>query len=317
LDFNWAGKSVFVSGGAGVIGTALVNQLLQAGARVFVGDLKPLPSAWIQQVKSGVLNYRQGDLLSMQSEEIAQIAPEIYFHLAATFERSEETYAFWGENFHHNVHLSHHLMQLLKELPKLQKVVFASSYLVYNPDQYLSTGQPKPIVPLHEECAAAPRNLCGAAKFYHERELAFLKLFKPHLQLVSARIFRSYGKDSRDIVSRWIRAALLGEVLQVFRPEGRFDFVHAEDVAFALKKLAETDFSGVVNVGSGRARAIQELVELLWAYFPGLQTEVQESSIPLESSQADMRKFYALTQWNGFRPLEQTVPEIIAYNKDK
>jgi carbamoyl-phosphate synthase large subunit len=57
-------------------------------------------------------------------------------HLAATFERSAESYEFWEENFRHNVRLSHHLMSLAKDAPSVKRVVFASSYLIYDPSLY-------------------------------------------------------------------------------------------------------------------------------------------------------------------------------------
>src|SRR5262245_25365404 len=124
-------KRVFVSGGAGVIGTALVNILLEAGADLFVGDLKPCPKGWL-----GKLKYWQGDLNAITSQELLSFNPEMFFHLAATFERSEETFFFFDENFHHNVQLSHHLMTILKQSSTLRKVVFASSYLIYDPHLY-------------------------------------------------------------------------------------------------------------------------------------------------------------------------------------
>ena len=77
------GKRVFVSGGAGVIGRELVPRLLAAGAIPIVGDLKPRPAHF----GAGVI-YRQGDLNAMTEAEFHLHAPEVYIHLAATFERS-------------------------------------------------------------------------------------------------------------------------------------------------------------------------------------------------------------------------------------
>ena len=119
------GKRVFVSGGAGVIGRELVPRLLAAGAIPIVGDLKPRPAHF----GPGVL-YRQGDLNAMTEAEFHLHAPDVFIHLAATFERSTESYEFWEENFLHNVRLSHHLMTLAKDCPSLRRVVFASSYLI-------------------------------------------------------------------------------------------------------------------------------------------------------------------------------------------
>ena len=100
-------KKVFISGGAGVIGRELVSLLIKENADIFVGDLQPCPKEFKGKVK-----YRQGDLNELTYQEISSFAPEIFFHLAATFERSTETYEFWEENYRHNCLLTHHLISL-------------------------------------------------------------------------------------------------------------------------------------------------------------------------------------------------------------
>ena len=309
---DWHRKRVFVSGGAGVIGTALVNQLIDKGADLFVGDLKPQPPEW-----KGRLSYRQGDLITLTAKEVKEFSPEVYFHLAATFERSIETYEFWEENFHHNIHLSHHLMTLLKDLPSLKKILFASSYLIYDPNLYLFPKPPVQVTSLAETGLAAPRNLCGMAKWLHEKELWFLKQFNPSLQIICARIFRSYGKNSRDIISRWIRMLLKGESITVYRPEGKFDFIYAEDVAEGLLRLADSPLSATVNLGSGNARPISQVVKLLEPHFSHFSSKQGASDIPFEASQANMDSFYQITGWRGFRPLEDTVPLLIDFERQK
>ena len=187
---------VFVSGGAGVIGKELVKKLLNRNCQIYVGDLKPQPVEWI-----GKILYRQGDLNSLSKDEILSFQPDLFFHLAATFERSTESYEFWDENFHNNILLSHHLMTLLKDLQSLKKVIFASSYLIYNPDLYLSDMYTGKIYKLKETDQVLPRNLTGMAKIAHEIELRFLNNFKnKQFKFVSARIFRGYGKGSKDVI---------------------------------------------------------------------------------------------------------------------
>lgn len=303
-------QRIFISGGAGVIGTALVNSLINQGHEILVGDLKPQPPEW-----KGRLTYRQGDLLTMTSKEIQQFNPEIFFHLAATFERSEETYAFMEENFHHNIHLSHHLLSLLKDLPSLKKILFASSYLIYDPALYLFSAPSGQTTPLSEKSHAAPRNLCGMAKWLHEQELWFVKKFHPHLQIIAARIFRSYGKNSRDIISRWIRMLLNGEPINVFRPEGKFDFIYADDVAEGLLRLSDSSFSGIVNLGTGVPRQISEVFKLLEHHLGPFSYTISDSDIPFEASHANMNAFYKITGWHGFRQLEETIPLLIAHEK--
>ncbi len=102
---------VFVSGGAGVIGLEMVAKLVERGAEVLVGDLQPRPDSFPRQVR-----YRRGDLNTLTLGELEAFGPEVFIHLAATFERSAETYEFWDENFWHNTRLSHHLMTLIRQL---------------------------------------------------------------------------------------------------------------------------------------------------------------------------------------------------------
>ncbi|MBA2369552.1 MAG: ATP-grasp domain-containing protein [Candidatus Protochlamydia sp.] len=305
-------KRIFISGGAGVIGTALVGLLLKEGADVYVGDLKFCPREWL-----GKLKYRQGDLNTITSEELLSFDPEIFFHLAATFERSEETYPFFSENFHHNVMLSHYLMDILKDGSSLQKVIFASSYLIYDPSSYLfETPQNKPTI-LDEESPIYPRNTCGGAKLFHEIELKFMEqFFKDRASFISARIFRVYGCRSRDVISRWIRAALRNETLTVFRPEGVFDYIYAEDVAEGLLRLSYTPHNGIVNVGSGNSQSVESVIDELLKYFPQLKIEMGESTILFEHSQADIKK---LKNWTGWEPgyrLEMAIPKMIEFEKN-
>ncbi|MBA3722719.1 MAG: ATP-grasp domain-containing protein [Parachlamydiaceae bacterium] len=306
----WKNKRVFISGGAGVIGTALVNQLIDQGADIFVGDLKHCPKEWLGKVK-----YRQGDLNEINASELIDFDPEVFFHLAATFERSEETFPFFKENFHHNIFLSHHLISCLKDAKSLNKVVFASSYLIYDPNLYQFSNPHEPIV-LSENTNVYPRNICGSAKFFHEQELRFLDNFLNNkVSFICARIFRVYGKNSKDIISRWIRSALRHEPLTVYRSEGHFDYIFADDVAEGLIKLSGAQFSGIVNLGSGHSRSVKEVLEILKNHFPVLQWNEVSSEIPIESSQADMRLFEEITKWNPSHSLEEGINKLIDFER--
>jgi carbamoyl-phosphate synthase large subunit len=305
-------KRIFVSGGAGVIGSELCPMLTSLGAIVMVGDLKPRPHEW-----ESTIIYRQSDLNFITKEEIENFHPEIFIHLAATFERSTETYSFWEENFVHNISLSHHLMSLMKDLPSLQRVVFASSYLIYDPDLYtFGSPQSSPVI-LKESDAIHPRNLTGMAKLAHEVELRFLENFKrDSVSFAIARIFRGYGKGSRCIISRWIRSLLNNEEISVYRKEGLFDYIYAEDTALGLLKLAEHDeIKGIINLGTGKARRVSDIIEILKNRFPEMKYKEIDSNIPFEASQADMSRFEKEIGWVPSRNLEDTIPEIIEFEK--
>ncbi|MBI5190036.1 MAG: ATP-grasp domain-containing protein [Nitrospirae bacterium] len=306
-------KKVFVSGGAGVIGDYLVKRLHDEGAVMLVGDLKPRPAGWPSDIQ-----YRQGDLNYITPDEIGAFAPEYFFHLAATFERSTETYEFWDENLRHNVLLSHHLMGCLKDSGSLRRVVFASSYLIYDQKLYTFGGPAAQPVSLREDSAIYPRNLTGAAKLSHEIELDFLNEFRGGaFSSICARIYRSYGKDSRDIISRWTRDLLKGETLTVYNEEGLFDYIYAGDVAEGLVRLAKSDMTGIVNLGTGRARRVSEVIEVLRKRFPEMKSVKAAPDIPFEASQADVGLLRQVTGWSPERNIEDAIPEIIAFEEER
>ena len=305
-------KRVFVSGGNGVIGNELIGKLHSAGANILAGDLKPQPRHWPRDI-----GYRQGDLNCMSKAELDDFAPEYFFHLAATFERSIETYDFWNENYHHNVCLSNYLMGLLKDSVCLKKVIYASSYLIYSPELYNFAEPAQKACRLKESDPICPRNLTGMAKLMHEMELNFLADFKgDKYKIVSARIFRSYGKGSRDIISRWIRALLKSDPIRIYRKEGIFDYIYAGEVAEGLVRLAlNTKAEGIVNLGNDNARKVEEVLVILKRHFPKMQMTEALSEITYEASQANMDHFNALTGWKPCKQLEDVIPELITYEK--
>ncbi len=312
MTTNWTDKRVFVSGGNGVIGRELARKLIDRGAIVWIGDIKPRGT----ELPDGV-RYRRGDLNELTTDEVNAFAPEVFIHLAATFERSTETYGFWEENFRHNVALSHHLMSVTKDCPSLRRVVFASSYLIYDPSLYTFDKPVETAYSLRETDPILPRNLTGAAKLSHEIELRFLDGFRSQtFSSVCARIYRGYGCNSRDVISRWVRDLLHNQPITVYRPEGRFDYIYAEDTAEGLIRLAEKpELTGIVNLGTGRARAVSDVVAVLRSHFPEMQATNADADIPFEGSQADMTLYEQAIGWRPEYTLETSIPKIIAFER--
>lgn len=306
------GERIFISGGNGVIGKELVEKLHAQGATLLVGDLKPRPTWW-----SADIRYRQGDLNYITAEELLAFQPTYFFHLAATFERSTESYGFWEENHQHNVALGYHLMNILKDCPTLKKVINCSSYLIYDPRLYSFDRAAESAHRLRETDPIYPRNLTGMAKLQHEIELRFLNEFRrEQFQSVSARIYRSYGKNSRDIISRWIRALLQGETLHVYRKEGLFDYIYAGEVAEGLIRLAaHPSTEGIYNLGNDNARRVSEVIDVLRQHFPNLKTEEHDSDIAFEASQANMDYTESVLGWKPRLQLEDAIPMMIEHER--
>jgi carbamoyl-phosphate synthase large subunit len=310
LNLNF--KRIFVTGGAGVIGLELIPLLVNHGFTVLVGDLKPQPPGFENLVK-----YRQGDLNYLTQSELSEFDPEVIIHLAASFERSTESIGFWDENFANNINLSHHIMTLAQGCNNLRRVIFASSYLIYDPSLYQFDKPHDSAVNLSEDAPIRPRNLTGTAKLAHEMELRFLAGFdETRFSTLSIRIFRGYGCGSRDVISRWIRKLLNDENISVYRPEGMFDYICAEDSAEGIFRLTcNENVNGVVNLGTGKSRRVSEIIQILRKHFPNAIVEQANSDIPFEASAACTAKLEANINWKPHRTLEDTIPKLIAFER--
>jgi len=166
-----------------------------------------------------------------------------------------------------------------------------------------------------------PRNLCGAAKFYTERELRFLQgTVGVGFRTRIARIFRAYGRGSRDVLSRWIRAALRGEELEVYHPENRFDYVYAGDVAEGLIRMAEApSVDPVMNLGTGRARRVQDLLDIVQHLASPDSVRLRKigRDEPYEASRADLSRLRKCLGWTPPTTLEQGAKRIWEYEEER
>lgn len=308
------GKRVLVTGSAGVIGLELLERLIGEGADILSVDRYPLPKEYDSRVI-----HVQRDLAAAPLYELHDFQPEVIFHLAAAFERSKETPEFWRVNWHDNVLLSHFVIDQAKDVPALKTFIFPSSYLIYSPSLYLSKELPRKAIYLKEDDLVDPRNITGAAKYYTECELEFIKeYYNPSLQIVSARIYRVYGRGSKDVISRWVRAALSGQGIKLYNKHNRFDYIFAGDVAEGLLRLAKSpEASGVVNLGSGVAHSIQDVVTILTKYFQGLEVHDAGTQEAFEASCADVTRLKQLTNWQPPTDLEKGVQLIVEFERGR
>jgi len=109
---------------------------------------------------------------------------------------------------------------------------------------------------LREDSPTLPATLYARCKDELRREV----VARPNSSWV--RFFYQYGpwEDERRLVPSVIRSVLRGEPAPVSPGEQRRDFLHVEDVASAVCAVAESRLEGAVNIGSGRAPAVREIV---------------------------------------------------------
>ena len=305
---------IVVTGGAGVIGRELIGRLVAGGAEVMSLDREPMPDRLANRVRHVQVDLSEGGM-----DEIRAFQPETLYHLAAAFERSEEESGFWLPGYRDNIAVAHRLHDTIRGMPGLKTYVFASSYLIYEPSLYLLEAPREKPVALREDHPIAPRNLCGAAKFYAETEMRFLtEVDRLPLRTIAARIYRVYGCGSRDVVSRWVRALIAGHPIEVYNPENRFDYIFAGDVAEGLRRLAAApSASGIVNVATGHSPSIAEVAAAVTRATGASPALVQHrgSAAPYEASGGDIQRLIALTGWRPPTGIDAGVAQLVAHER--
>ncbi len=311
---NWKDKRILITGCSGVIGRHLVKFLIEKGAIIRGIDIVSFP----YKLNTKSFELIQKDLLYLNPLDILNFGPEIIFHLAATFERAVERIEFWKNNYFNNLLINHKVTDSFTYCDTISKFIFASSYLVYDPGLYTLKTKDNLPVSLKESSPKKPRNLTGAAKFYAEQEIEFFyNNLNRKFQFIHGRIFRVYGEGSKDVISRWVRSIIKGEAFELYSKENSFDYINSCEVALALMKLAESEYSGSVNIGMGESISIQRIIKILSNLEHNIEVKDKGKLIEFEKSKADITLLKEITGWSPKIDIEAGIQNIYEYEKAK
>jgi len=262
-------QRVLVTGGAGYIGSVVVDQLLDRGYKVVILD--DLSNGHRQAVARGA-SFIQGEVGNRELIESVFAAEgiEAIVHLAA-FALVAESVAQPQKYVTNNVTAARVLLEAAARA-KVRRFVFSSSCAVY--------GHPAK-VPITEDSPQAPVNPYGETKRDFERLLADVGP-RNGMGVVSLRYFNASGATARlgedhDPETHLIPnvlAAALGKraALEIYgtdypTPDGTAvrDYVHVTDIADAHLRALDAKLDGgsavAVNLGTGTGRSVREIVE--------------------------------------------------------
>ncbi len=245
-------KKVVVTGGAGFIGSHLVDALVKEGYEVSVID--SLVAGKKENVPAGVplhvVDVRQADALP----ELLSDA-DIVFHLAAL---PSVEYSIKNPVETHAVNVTG-TVNVLAAVRSGARVVLASSAAVYGNTDV-------PVV--SEDLSAAPVNPYGLHKYVSERYLALATALYG-TQTVSLRFFNAYGPrldpsgPYAAVIGRFLKLKKEGKPLTIVGDGNQTrDFVHVYDIVAALMRAGESSSVGkgeVINVGTGHGTSVNEL----------------------------------------------------------
>lgn len=189
----WNHRSVLVTGGAGFIGSHLVERLLREGARVRVLD--NLERGRLEYLSGSMsdIEFVQGDLKSLETCERACQDIDVVFHLASKVGGIRYYMDYAGDVFRENTLMDHNMWSaaLRREVPYY---FYASSAHVYPGDL-----QQTPDAPLiHEEQAypANPELSYGWAKLIGEQLIQYtINQGSCNTRAAIGRIIGSYGPN--------------------------------------------------------------------------------------------------------------------------
>lgn len=251
----------FVSGGAGFIGSHLVEALLAQGHQVKVFDNFSMGKQEnLAPMMSPALEIIEGDIADEQLLQAACAGVDGIFHLAAvvSVQLSIEKPA---ECSRTNALGTVKVFEAARKA-RVSRVVYASSAAVYGNNANL---------PLSEMETPAPLSSYGLDKWYGEH-VARLYSGLHGLPSAGLRFFNVYGprQDPKSpysgVISIFLEAARRENELTIFGDgEQSRDFIYVKDIVTAmLLAMQRTNNSAeIFNVASGTETTLNELVETM------------------------------------------------------
>jgi CDP-glucose 4,6-dehydratase len=318
---SWTNRRVLITGATGLLGNALVPELLARGAHVvaLIRDWNPRRPLILDrtvlriEVVSGSLEQPE-----LTQRALAQHDIDTVFHLGAqtlvgTALRNPL------QTFEANVRGSYLLLEACRQLrEQIKSIVVASSDKAYGSVDVLPYLEDTPL------CGRHPYDVSKSCADLIAQAYAHTY----GLPVVVARCGNLYGAGDLNfsrLVPGTIRSLLDGQ-RPVIRSDGTFrrDYLHVRDAALGYVTLAERAGDPAVsgrgfNFGPGRSHSVLEVVEILRRL---LGTDALPP-IVLGEARAEIRDQHLCAEqarttlgWQAQIPLEQGLVQTIAWYRD-
>ena len=257
-----AGKRVLVTGGAGFVGSHIIDFLAKAGCGEIIAIdnmVRGHPHNLARAMTHGNVRLVEGDICNRELMASLVVDTDTVFHQAAL--RITQCAAEPRAAMKVMVDATFDLLELCVA-NNVRKVVMASSASVYGmADEFPTTEKSSPY---------ANRTLYGAAKTFAEGLLRSFNDMKG-LDYIALRYFNVYGTRMdihgryTEVMIRWIERLVAGLPPIVFGDGLQtMDMINVKDVARANVLAAVSNASDVVlNIGSGAETPLLEVARLL------------------------------------------------------
>jgi len=307
-----AGKRVLVTGGAGFIGSHIVDLLADesCGAIVAVDNfVRGVPANLGAALQRPGVSLIEGDIRDRGLMRELVGAADIVFHQAAL--RITHCAAEPREAFDTMVEATFELARMCIDAA-IEKIVYASSASIYGMADSFPTTE--------RHHSHKDRTLYGVAKLFGEGVLR--SLGAPHVAL---RYFNVYGPRMdiygryTEVLVRWMERIDAGLPPVIFGDGAQtMDFVDVRDVARANLLAAKSGLTDqAINVASGTETSLSQLAAALADVMerPYLAPEFQAARQvnPVERRLADVEKARRLLGFTAEIPLRQGLGDMVAW----
>ena len=311
------GARVVVTGGAGNVGSHVVDACIAAGAkRVIALDtlVRGVPENLHDALATGRAELREMDIRDREAVRQALEGADVVFHQAALrWTRCQEEPRDCQEVM---VEGTFNVLEAAAAA-KAKRVVLASSAVVY--------GEPRSL-PLDEDQPLNGKTVYGAAKVANE-QLARAFAHLHGLPIVTLRYFNVYGPrmDIRskytEVMVKWLDRIDRGEPLLINGDgSASADYIYVDDVVRANLLACETPVAdAIVNVCSGvetPLRALAELLLRLSGSTVGIDFRPQPAGGLPQRRFGDPTRAAELLGFRAETGLEQGVRQLIAWRRD-
>jgi len=300
-------SSIFITGGAGFIGSYVVEQLLtHKPAKIFILD--NLIRGSYENMKNFINNpavaFCEGDIRDKGLIEKYMSQSDYLFHMAAL--RINACAANPSEGFEVMTKATFDIIESAR-IHKIKKIIYSSSASIYGLAQHFPT--PETDNPYDNQ------TFYGAAKMFGEQLLRSYK-FMYGLDYVALRYFNVYGArmdtDGKytEVMIRWLDCIRDGKNPMIYGDGSTsMDFVYVEDVARAnIAALVADVTDESFNVGNCRETSLKELLDaVLVANNSDLKPQfVEDNTInPVSRRLADISKANKLLNFEAKITLEE------------
>lgn len=302
---------VFVTGGAGFIGSHVSNVLLKAGHQVTVFD--NLSAGHRELVPRGAV-FVKGDLKNEARLPGWLAEHDVVIHLAAMVAVPTSVHhpVEFAEN---NVVNTVRLLESMR-IAGVRRIVFSSSATVY--------GQPRRLPLSEDDPLAVQSNPYGATKVSAE---AFVAVYQRLYGFDSTilRYFNPYGPNElcepeTHLVPNVVRAALADEPVPVFwKGEQVRDYIYVEDLARAHTAVLDQTGLSYFNVGSEKGVKVKEVMQTVRDILgrPLRIDDLGERPGDVPAVYASSERLHKATGWQAEVGLEDGLRRTIEFFRDR